>query len=587
MATPSQPDICVSIDFGATFTGVAWMRPVSGEIKIISDWPGRTGEHKVPTVLAKDWTGDNIQWGFQCSELDENEKWRLFKLCLNMDPNELQQMDWAPNDLNTVREIMTRYLRQLYLYISKKIEQQIRQATPSSNSWANLAVSFIFSVPATWNPCTVQEFYEIVRRAGFCEAEGHDIVPGLTEAEATLIPAIEYGIRLDDRDILLSIDAGGATTDLAVVKLESAKLVTMKCMQSISGMGIGSGMIDMHFKRLVDGRLSTYSQSQQLPKNCAQEILQSQRYQTWKHQFGSEYYGTESGTYIFPVLGVSSEFIHPGIRVKDGGMLFEKQELDGLFERQFEEIKESINNILDMFENGRRKIIKYAVLSGGLGGSEYILKRLKVYFESQDSTRTCVKGMRLLRSEDPQLAVIRGLLLDWKNGILRSRIARASYGLVVESLYSNKSNFDQVIIRDPYNRKKYVNDQIEWVIKKGDEIANKTVSHTFKKRLALGDAVNWDEQIVWSENPEQSLPRNMTDPGVEKLRTIPIRLTNGAMQKQKRGWTTRHSYLTCEYTVDFVVEPSGRCRIDVRSEDSFSKAVATIDVEMEQVPRNH
>ena len=113
---------------------------------------------------------------------------------------------------------------------------------------------------------------------------------------------------------------------------------------------------------------------------------------------------------------------------------------------------------------------------------------------------------------DPQLVVVKGLLLERKDSILRTRVARASYGVVIEQPYSKRNHFSQGIRLDPLNQKKYVTDQIEWLVKRGDKIpANKVFSVTIERRAALEDTRQWTEHIVWSENGENWLPRNMTE----------------------------------------------------------------------------
>jgi hypothetical protein len=113
---------------------------------------------------------------------------------------------------------------------------------------------------------------------------------------------------------------------------------------------------------------------------------------------------------------------------------------------------------------------------------------------------------------DPQLVVVKGLLLERKNSILRTRLARASYGVIIEQPYSKRYHFSQQMRLDPLNQKKYVTDQIEWLVKRGDKIsADKTFSITIERRAALGDPRQWIENIVWSENGEHWLPRNMTE----------------------------------------------------------------------------
>lgn len=76
--------------------------------------------------------------------------------------------------------------------------------------------------------------------------------------------------------------------------------------------------------------------------------------------------------------------------------------------------------------------------------------------------------------QDPQLVVVRGLILDYQQkmetgnlSILATRVARASYGLIVKELYSANRHFNADTIQDRFDpNKRWAINQIEWLIKK-------------------------------------------------------------------------------------------------------------------------
>lgn len=75
---------------------------------------------------------------------------------------------------------------------------------------------------------------------------------------------------------------------------------------------------------------------------------------------------------------------------------------------------------------------------------------------------------------EPQLAVARGLLFDhqqrWEDcnkSVIMSYVARASYGVIVQQVYSPAHHFGEDIMDDPYERnKRWAINQIQWLIKK-------------------------------------------------------------------------------------------------------------------------
>jgi len=112
------------------------------------------------------------------------------------------------------------------------------------------------------------------------------------------------------------------------------------------------------------------------------------------------------------------------------------------------------------------------ILSGGLGSSAYVRERLQ-----QTCMHIChpnAPGVSVIPCQDPQLVVVRGLLLDRQQkmetgniSVLASRIARASYGVVVQELYSPQLHFNEEVRRDAFNSgQMWAVNQIQWLIRK-------------------------------------------------------------------------------------------------------------------------
>jgi hypothetical protein len=112
------------------------------------------------------------------------------------------------------------------------------------------------------------------------------------------------------------------------------------------------------------------------------------------------------------------------------------------------------------------------VLSGGLGSSAYVRERLQ-----QNCMAICHPNARqvaVIPCQDPQLVVVRGLLLDCQQkmetgsvAVLSSRIARASYGVVVQEVYSPQIHFNEEVRQDAFNsQQKWAVNQIQWLIRK-------------------------------------------------------------------------------------------------------------------------
>jgi hypothetical protein len=182
------------------------------------------------------------------------------------------------------------------------------------------------------------------------------------------------------------------------------------------------------------------------------------------------------------------------------------------------------------------------VLSGGLGSSAYVRERLQ-----QNCMNIChpnAPQVAVIPCQDPQLVVVRGLLLDRQQkmetgcvSVLASRVARASYGVVVQEIYSHQHHFNEDVRRDAFNSgQMWAVNQIQWLIRKvcrpssllprpsptrenfysqsnrqGDTInPNQPLVKSFEIRLGPGDTTrSWDSEIVVSHSEPHFLPKSL------------------------------------------------------------------------------
>lgn len=228
------------------------------------------------------------------------------------------------------------------------------------------------------------------------------------------------------------------------------------------------------------------------------------------------------------------------------------------------------------------------ILSGGLGSSEYVRDAIGARFTNNPHPSAI--GVAVVDCVDPQLAVVRGLLHDqqqrWETGsvpVLSTRIARASYGVIVKQVYSPEMHFSEDLQDDPYEPgKKWAMNQIQWLICKGDMVDPGTpLIKPFKIRLADGEHTrSWDAEIVMSQNEKNFLPRSMKQgkslstyiqqdgfsltctAGATRICRVKSNL-DGVQQgelvlKHKRGtcWSRGWKYYLCEFEIRVIVAPA-------------------------------
>lgn len=201
-----------------------------------------------------------------------------------------QGMTWAPKSMAEVHTLVGAYLAEVYKHIRQSILTNIRKRDVP---WEEIPIEFIFSVPTTWQgQAILNDLLSIIRGAGFGESAKHEVILGLTEAEAAATSSLhELGASLPfgNGDVFLSIDAGGGTTDLGFVKVRSTKPPAMEQIQAVRGIGVGSMMIDLGFQQLVQERLDKHPDPDalfELPPNLPVKLSQSPFFIKKKREFG-------------------------------------------------------------------------------------------------------------------------------------------------------------------------------------------------------------------------------------------------------------------------------------------------------------
>ncbi|KAK6084673.1 Hsp70 family chaperone [Seiridium cupressi] len=492
--TSDSPDIIVAVDLGTTYTGVAWARPqkslvLQSPIQVIHNWPGSSAknEQKVHTCLIYNQDGSLSSWGSLCEDDDAAGKRRreFFKIFLDqptLDAAHQAGIAQAPTSVPEAKELVSDYLLQIYQHVKSTVELH---TGIGHVGWQSLSVEFIFSVPTTWrNQGILNIFKDAIQSAGFgTEGVDHSATVELTESEAAAVGTIKSStVNFQSGDIFLSIDAGGGTTDFAVMQVVEARdpFPSLSQINQVDGIGIGSTLIDQAFVSLVNSRLGQFPELvQSLPPDCADRLVRSERFRTMKHKFGERVY--ESATYKLPLDGVSYHFDHPAARIEQGKLVLTWEEVQALFDPHIESILRKIQEQLSwMQKNDVNRPVGHMILSGGLGSSKYVRDRLQ--HELMVLSHPYAHQVKIIQAPDPQLVVVKGLLLDrlqkLDSGdapVIVSRIARASYGMGCKAQYDSNIHFGQIVKKDAYDGKLYAMGQLEWLIRKMETLTPSAV----------------------------------------------------------------------------------------------------------------
>ena len=276
-------------------------------------------------------SGRFSSWGFETRledtsdpELDTGE-W--FKVYLDRKDYRDATDDSWPRSYEDVKRAYRDFLRQLY----GCIKQEIQSAVLRGVSWQDAPIEFIFSVPTTWTAMAVTHtFQALIHEAGFgTEGVNHKVVIGLTEAEAAAIHTFATEKETyTDGQIVLVVDAGGGTTDLALLRAQRQPngQLALKAIDNVRGLELGSVEIDLAFENLALERLEQSAVELGLsPQKCEKVVrtMARQNFRPHKENFGSEMSDRQSLKRI-DIPGVSDSVSLPHAGIRSGGLMITK-----------------------------------------------------------------------------------------------------------------------------------------------------------------------------------------------------------------------------------------------------------------------
>ncbi|BFZ62803.1 hypothetical protein YB2330_003913 [Saitoella coloradoensis] len=234
-----EAPITVAIDFGTTFSGIAfsWKGDPNNGIYTINDWPGQstTGE-KIRSVVYYDRKGNCVGWGNDNKDAMDHPKrptslkkgdvkaeW--FKLLL---ADELptwvseEALGLFPN--KTGRDIALHFFKGLYgsmeTCLPKKLGPMFKRERDN--------IQCVITVPAIWSDSAKQRTKGVAALAGFVPNLNSNRLQLVAEPEAAALYCARQGLLdISNGEVFLVVDCGGGTVDLIAYKLDKKRPVTL------------------------------------------------------------------------------------------------------------------------------------------------------------------------------------------------------------------------------------------------------------------------------------------------------------------------------------------------------------------------
>ncbi|KAH8647598.1 hypothetical protein BGZ60DRAFT_227711 [Tricladium varicosporioides] len=578
----SREHIIVGVDIGYTYTGVAigstlTFDPEKGIQPVpIQRWPGESAiRNKVPTSLTYKGGDRRVRsWGFSCPRVSKKSqeesikvffKFLLEQSCLD----ELNSDKKDPRDQEVMSNVHTwfvDYLTQIYTHIMGHFAEK-------EVDFSSTAIEYIFSLPTAWreNQELISTFEKLIGQAGFGLRKNCTLRVDMTEAVASAVyTAGTVKHKFEMGDAIIVCDAGGGTTDICVLKVGEVdnRVVELEILGSPISIHVGSVNIDHAFKVAFQAKLNEFIETTPiLPKDftaseyAADEATHDTKetaFQVIKHNWGRK----NTSMLEFCSFGVLEESKTTGSKENMSDDMIEdprvkikicSADINKMFDDQITEIK----NILDKtLENTPEKVTNL-ILTGGLGSSQYVQSKLAAHLKA--------RGIRIMvdpKDDEAPLSVCKGLVYDrmqrliYGHSVIRTRRCRASYGILYNKIYNKYEHQDRESFTDSVDGRKYVENEVDWFLKKGQEIQEDTpIKFTRTHHISPKNPDNtWRITFVTSILPLELLLHHFDNHYVQPIRECVSTFELSSLTPRRRIPVIGKRFLQGKYEVEVTVD---------------------------------
>ncbi|KAL1794655.1 hypothetical protein ACET3X_006471 [Alternaria dauci] len=453
-------EIVVGIDFGTTYSGVSWAINGINKVHLITDWPNPSGENaeseKVPTIISYA-DGKPHEWGYNVNVVGTEEKFQWFKLLLDSEQKLQGDLVTKSNNLlnslnKSAEDIAADYLRLLWQYTKDHIQRI------EGDTWENIyTLRVVLTVPAIWSPIAKERTLRAAKTAGL--PTNIDLVAEPEAAALAVLQEKDKENKLEVGSSFVVCDCGGGTVDLISYKIIG--LGPLKLEECVMGDGgqCGSVFLDHAFVRWVQTIVGEREYEKIKPK-AKRRMLQ---------QFEAgvkRCYNGDNKVYSVELPGVED---NKSEGIDDDTISLKPNTLQTLFDHVINKIMVLVERQIDTAQD-KGQNVQAVLLVGGFGTNKYIYKRLKNSHRGD--------GIEVLQVPGGWSAICRGATLwglehsshsDFTTPTVSARIARFSYGNRWDVPFDASRGHREI------DRKKrpdgwYAEDQMNWLIKKGDRL---------------------------------------------------------------------------------------------------------------------
>ncbi|TGJ86878.1 hypothetical protein E0Z10_g1906 [Xylaria hypoxylon] len=481
-----EDSLVIGIDFGTTYSGVAWATRVdfaNGQVNFITSWPGHGREEgKAPTEL---WYSDDEEpaWGYEVPV--DADPFRWFKLLLvrveDLKPEVrdskflVRARAMMEESGRTAVDLVADYLRLLWEHITSTVDRARGETIVEA-----LPIHVVITVPAIWESYERRAMEDSAKKAGILKYRlaGATKLTFAPEPEAAALSTLhEQGSGVRPGNVYIVCDAGGGTVDLISYEVKSTKPIVLA--EAVEGTGrlAGGIFIDETFEQMCKGRLK--HKWNQLSKAGLRDVMKNEWEYGIKPQFRP---GKVGKTHIvslpaelFRETASSLNDTKRKPYIKDGRIHFTDDDIKKPFANVFVDIKELVEG---QIQKATKKGISVTgiILVGGLGASPYLYDYLKAMHSKAGITVLQSGGIK------PRTAICRGAVMKGfleepdQHGVsapimIASTVSRASYGIDFLAKFDTLHHVEEDRVWDYDEALWMARNQMTWYLKRGQIVS--------------------------------------------------------------------------------------------------------------------
>lgn len=522
----SKAQLIVGIDFGTTFSGVAFAFATNTEAKedIITEWPGAGSytKQKIPTVLYYDQYQKVVGWGPDIADAlaptgypkpgVQKVEWFKLQLMLSgntyIDPINLpplppgkSEIDVAADYLFKLRQAMRSQLQKTLGEVFNREERNIR---------------YYLTVPAIWNDAGKAATRAAAIQAGFLRDENDNRLTLITEPEAAALFCSKAGLlNLKIHDAVLIVDCGGGTVDLIAYEVEEESPFTVSECTAGSGDSCGSTALNRNFSNI----LRTKIRKMKLPDGSKTAgRVYAKCIMDFENRIKADFRNNNQKWAVD--VGIEAEFPEAGI--EEGYMTFTNEEILQCFEPVVNRILELVRNQIIAIQ-AQNRVLQNVLVVGGFGASEYLFQQIKLHVPPQFQSK-------VVRPMDSVAAIVKGAVTAGiTERVVTSRVARRHY--LMATLQPFKEGHHPEAYRVPSldgkDRCKFTR---QIFVHKGQRVKiGEPVKVSFFRQVAPGATLMYEDILYACD--DDICPEYTKDPRVKEVVTLTSDLSRKSLEK--------------------------------------------------------